>query len=91
MKFNRCVRCGAFFASEDNVCPNCKNKDKVDMSTIKNYISQNDLPKNVEILASQSGVSVKNINRFLEMKEFSSLKNSFQKQNIEKSKKNIEL
>ena len=39
MKFNKCVRCGAFFSSEDNVCPNCKSKDQVDMSTVKNYIS----------------------------------------------------
>lgn len=90
MKFNRCVRCGAFFASEDNVCPNCKNKDKVDMLTIKNFISQNDVPQNVESLAFQSGVSVKNINRFLEMKEFSSLKNSLKKQNLNNNK-NIEL
>ena len=38
MKFNKCVRCGAFFSSEDNVCPNCKSKDQVDMSTVKNYM-----------------------------------------------------
>ena len=61
MKCNKCVRCGAFFSSEDNVCPNCKSKDQVDMSTVKNYISQNDMPKSVESLSFESGVSVKNI------------------------------
>lgn len=90
MKFNKCVRCGAFFSSEDNVCPNCKNKDQVDMSTVKNYISQNDMPKSVESLSFESGVSVKNINRFLEMKEFSAIKNSFKKINSA-NKKNIQL
>ena len=90
MKFNKCVRCGAFFSSEDNVCPNCKSKDQVDMSTVKNYISQNDMPKSVESLSFESGVSVKNINRFLEMKEFSAIKNSFKKTSSA-NKKNIQL
>ena len=80
MKFNKCVRCGAFFSSEDNVCPNCKSKDQVDMSTVKNYISQNDMPKSVESLS----------NRFLEMKEFSAIKNSFKKASSA-NKKNIQL
>ena len=83
MKFNKCVRCGAFFSSEDNVCPNCKSKDQV-------YISQNDMPKSVESLSFESGVSVKNINRFLEMKEFSAIKNSFKKASSA-NKKNIQL
>ena len=60
------------------------------MSTVKNYISQNDMPKSVESLSFESGVSVKNINRFLEMKEFSAIKNSFKKINSA-NKKNIQL
>ena len=60
------------------------------MSTVKNYISQNDMPKSVESLSFESGVSVKNINRFLEMKEFSAIKNSFKKTSSA-NKKNIQL
>ena len=48
------------------------------------------MPKSVESLSFESGVSVKNINRFLEMKEFSAIKNSFKKINSA-NKKNIQL
>ena len=68
MKFNKCVRCGCFFTSEDSVCPNCK---------AKNFIANNDIPENAESLSFYSGVSLKNINRYMQTKEFSSLKKSF--------------
>lgn len=77
MKFNKCVRCGSFFASSDNICPNCKHKDQVDMLSIRDYLANNELPQNIEMLSSQSGVSVKNINRYLQSKEFSDIKDSF--------------
>ncbi|MBR3133993.1 MAG: hypothetical protein IKG56_00845 [Clostridia bacterium] len=77
MNFNKCVRCGSFFASSDNICPNCQHKDKVDMISIRNYLANNELPQNIEMLSSQSGVSVKNINRYLKTKEFSDIKESF--------------
>ena len=77
MEFNKCIRCGSFFASNDKVCPNCKTKDEVDKSTIRNYLANNDIPQNVESLAFQSGVSLKNVNRYLQTKEFSDLKKTF--------------
>ena len=78
MVFNKCLRCGCFFSSSDLVCPSCQAKDEVDKNSIKNYLANNDTPENAENLAFLSGVSVKNINRFLETKEFDSLKNSFE-------------
>ena len=30
MEFNRCSRCGAFFMTENNICPNCEPKDNCD-------------------------------------------------------------
>ena len=77
MNFKTCMRCGCFFSSNDLVCPNCKTKDEIDKTSIKKYLENNDIPENAESLSFLSGVSVKNINRFLETKEFSSLKNSF--------------
>lgn len=77
MKFNKCVRCGCFFASENDVCPNCEKKDNVDKSFLKNYLENNDLPQNAESLAFKSGVSIKNINRYMNSNEFSYLKKSF--------------
>lgn len=77
MIFNKCERCGCFFASKDNVCPNCITKDEVDKASLKSYLSSNNIPKDADTLSFYSGVSVKNINRFIQTKEFSSLKKAF--------------
>ena len=77
MNFNKCLRCGCFFSSEDQVCPNCQTKDEVDKKLIRNFLADNDIPESAESLAFQSGVNIKNINRFMQSQEFSSLKDSF--------------
>ena len=82
MNFKTCIRCGCFFSSDDSMCPNCKAKDEIDKNSLKQYLANNDVPDNCESLSYSSGVSVKNINRFLETKEFSSLKDSFNNINI---------
>ena len=79
MEFKKCVRCGCFFSTEDAVCPNCKTKDEIDKKTIKNYMPSANVPENIEALSSISGVSVKNINRFLENEDFSKIKKQFSK------------
>ena len=75
MKFNKCVRCGCFFASSDDVCPSCKSKDEVDKNTLKNFLDNADSPLSLDNLSFNSGVELKNINRFMESKEFSNYKN----------------
>ena len=70
MNFNKCVRCGCFFASKSSVCPNCQTKDMVDMNTIQNFLKVNDMPNSIDSLASMSGVSAKNITRFMEDNDF---------------------
>ena len=77
MIFNKCERCGCFFSSNDSVCPNCKTKDKIDANSLKTFLDNNDIPKNVESLAYLSGVSIKNVNRILQEKEFSSIRKKF--------------
>ena len=74
MKFNKCVRCGCFFASSDDVCPSCKSKDEVDKLTLKNYLDNTDAPLSLDSLSFNSGVELKNINRYMESKEFSNYK-----------------
>ena len=74
MKFNKCVRCGCFFASSDDVCPSCKSKDEVDKHTLKNYLDNADYPLSLDSLSFNSGVELKNINRYMESKEFSNYK-----------------
>ena len=82
MNFKTCIRCGCFFASDSQICPSCQSKDEIDKNSIKNYLANNDIPANAETLASNSGVSIKNMNRFMQTKEFSSLKNAFDNSDI---------
>ena len=66
MEFNRCSRCGSFYVSAGNVCPKCSQKDGLEFSTFKSYIQENGLIQNLDTISSQTGISVKNLNRFLD-------------------------
>ncbi len=77
MKFNKCFRCGCFFSSDDDVCPNCVSKDEIDKNTLKNYLDNNDVPMSLDSLAFNSGVDLKNINRYMKSKEFADYKKAF--------------
>lgn len=65
MEFNKCSRCGNFFISNDEVCPKCKTKDTLEFETFKNYVEKNGVNENLDILSNETGISVKNLNRFL--------------------------
>ena len=71
MDLNRCERCGAFFASNDCVCPNCKTKDISDLSKLENFLQENSAPASIEALANDTGISSKNLNRFISENDFS--------------------
>ena len=73
MELNMCKRCGAFFVSGSNVCPNCEIKDNAELYKLKNFLSENECPSSIETLSCDTGISVKNLNRFLEQKDFSEI------------------
>ena len=73
MELNKCKRCGAFFVSGSNVCPNCEIKDNAELYKLKNFLSENECPNSIETLSCDTGISVKNLNRFLEQKDFSEI------------------
>lgn len=75
MEFNKCSRCGNFFISNDDVCPKCKTKDTLEFETFKTYIAENGITNNLDILSSETGISVKNLNRFLDYSGFNNLPN----------------
>lgn len=75
MEFSKCSRCGNFFVSVDDVCPKCKVKDTLEFETFKSYISENGITSNLDILSSETGISVKNINRYL---NYTDLNNNIQ-------------
>ena len=66
MEFNKCSRCGNFYISNDLVCPKCKAKDAFEFETFQSYIQENGLTQNLDTISIQTGISVKNLNRFLD-------------------------
>ena len=71
MEFKKCKRCGCFFLSESNVCENCVPKDSFEMSNLKNYLEGENYLDSINSISVDTGISVKNLNRFFEDKEFS--------------------
>ena len=79
MNFNRCSRCGGFFMAEGDTCPNCLQRDKFEMNRLENFIEENpNTSLNMNDIASYTGVSDKNLNRFLANEQF----NEFINKNI---------
>lgn len=69
MELNKCKRCGAFFTTSDSICPNCKTKDLNEISKLKDFLAENELPSSMDVLSYETGISVKNLNRFLDSNE----------------------
>jgi hypothetical protein len=65
MQLNKCSRCGAFHTTSNNVCPNCEPKDNFDQLKLKNFLEENEIPSSIEALSANTGISAKNLNRFL--------------------------
>lgn len=65
MNLNKCERCGTFFATKNSVCPNCVSKDENDIKQLKTFLNDADSSVSVESLSYSTGVSLKNVNRFL--------------------------
>lgn len=65
MELNKCSRCGAFYATSSNVCPNCETKDNCDQLNLKNFLAENEMPVSIEALSADTGISIKNLNRYL--------------------------
>lgn len=66
MDFRKCSRCGNFYLSNSNVCPKCSTKENFEFSTFKSYIEENGLGESVDEISGKTGISVKNLNRFIE-------------------------
>lgn len=70
MEFKKCSRCGAFYTTSNNVCPNCEPKDNCEQLKLKNFLEENELPSSIEALSTDTGISIKNLNRFLSNSDF---------------------
>ena len=65
MEFKKCTRCCNFYITEGNVCPRCTAKDNMEFSTFKTYIKENGLIGSIDTISGKTGISEKNISRFL--------------------------
>ena len=66
MELKKCARCGCFFASSNDVCCNCETKDKQDIYNLNNFIVNSPSGSSIDVLAANTGVSAKNISRFID-------------------------
>ena len=75
MEFKKCVRCGCFFMSDNNVCCNCESKDKFDISKLNTILEDNNEYNSIEDLSVASGVNINNLNRYIKNNEIPKFKN----------------
>ena len=76
MEIKRCARCGGFFETVNEVCNGCVAKDNKDMGKLKNYLegySYGEKALTREELSFGTGITMKNLNRFLSEQEFSGI------------------
>ena len=74
MELKRCARCGSFFTSDSEVCQRCNKKDSADVLKLKNFLE--DTQENIiskDELAINTGISLKNLNRYLSLEEFNDI------------------
>ena len=82
MEFRKCSRCGSFYVTDGYVCPKCSAKDNLEFSTFKNYIKENGIQDNLDIISGETGISIKNINRFLGYDDITKIVNNSSENNI---------
>lgn len=70
MEFKKCIRCGVFFASSNEVCSCCEAKDEQDLYRLNDFVDNSGVPLSISTLSAGTCISEKNINRFIQNKTF---------------------
>ncbi len=70
MDFSKCNRCGSFYINEGSVCPKCYAKDNLELATFKSYVGEFGLNDSISSISVETGISQKNINRYIENGNF---------------------
>ena len=70
MEVKKCARCGSFLTSYDNICIPCGNKDKADIQNLKSFFEDNSNTYSVKELSFNTGITEKNLTRYLENDDF---------------------
>lgn len=75
MQFNKCSRCGCFYTNSGDVCPNCMPKDNFEMNKLKIFLDDADTNYSMENISYNTGISIKNLNRYFSKDNFVNYKN----------------
>lgn len=70
MDFKKCVRCGCFFLTNDDVCCNCKPKDLCDSKKLGDFLENTPNISSIEDISISTGISVKNVVRFIDSEKY---------------------
>lgn len=72
MDFKKCERCGCFFTSHGGTCVNCSPKDRLEINKLKNFLEGTSslAGTNIDSLSYNTGITIKNLNRYLGTDEF---------------------
>ena len=77
MDVNRGSRCGSLYVSEGSVCPKCSKKDGAEFMQFTSYLDENGFDNSLDTISNQTGISIKNLNRFVGYPEFEDYKKDF--------------
>lgn len=74
MEIKRCVRCGSLHTTENEVCRECVVKDNVEVIKLKGVLSEGlEVGTTKQDLAIKTGITPKNLNRYLQGEEFNGI------------------
>ena len=73
MEFKKCLRCGCFFSTNNDVCCNCEAKDKIDITRLNSIVNDDICINSIEDLSISSGITINNLNRLIKNKDINGL------------------
>ena len=85
MEFKKCPRCGSFFNSDLEVCQKCKANENLDIQKLENYFEKYGNEKKITMhdISVQTGISSRNLNRYMLNEKYSSYFNNQEKSSKE--------
>lgn len=75
MEFKKCMRCGCFFMSDNDVCCNCQSRDRMDIAKLNSILEESHRFNSIQDLSIVSGVNINNLNRFIANNKISGIDN----------------
>lgn len=74
MEIKKCVRCGSLHTTDGEVCRECMVKDNAEVMKLKGVLSEGlEVGTTRQDLAIKTGITAKNLNRYLQAEEFNGI------------------